>query len=68
MRFQATASSRSHQEILPVGGDPSGWSRHGLVEGMMQRGCEARSVHVVVCPVIPKPIFAWLEAADDRVI
>jgi hypothetical protein len=56
-----------HQKGLPVGGDPSGWSRHGLVEGMMLRGREARPFHVFVRPVVPKPILAWLEAADDRV-
>ncbi len=61
------SSSRSHQKLLPVGGDPSVWSRHGLVEGMMLRGCEARTFCVLVCPVVPKPVLAWLEAADDRV-
>jgi len=33
----------------------------------MLRGCEARPFHVFVCSVVPKPILAWLEAANDRV-
>ena len=66
-RSRPIASSRFHQEVLPVGRDPSGWSGHGLVEGVMLRRCEARPFHVFVCSVAPKPIFAWLEAADDRV-
>ena len=61
------AWSRSHQEVLPVGGDPSGRSRYGLVDGMMLRRCEARPLKVFVRSEVPKPIFAWLETADDRV-
>ena len=66
-RSRAIASPLFHQKILPVGGDPSSWPRHGLVEGMMLRGCEARPFHVLVCSVVPKPILAGLEAADDDV-
>jgi len=66
-RSRPIASSRFHQKVLPVGGNPSSGSRHGLVEGMMLRGCEVRPFHVFVCSVVPKPILAWLEAADDRV-
>ena len=57
----------SVQKVFPVGGDSSGWPRNGLVEGMVLRGCEVWSLHVLVGPVIPKPILPRLEAADDRV-
>jgi hypothetical protein len=57
----------SVQKVFPVGGDSSGWSWNGLVEGMVLSGCEVRSLHVLVGPVIPKPVFPRLEAADDRV-
>ena len=66
-QFRTRVTSRFHQELLPVGGDPSGWSRHGLVKGMMQRGCEARPLHIFVCSVVPKPILSWLEASNDGV-
>jgi hypothetical protein len=64
---EVSTSSLFHQQFLPVGGDPSSRPGHGLVEGMMFRGCEVRPLHVFVRLVIPKPILPWLEAADDRV-
>jgi len=33
----------------------------------MLRWCQARPFRIGICPVVPKPIFARLEAADDRV-
>jgi hypothetical protein len=56
-----------HQEILPVGGDPSSWSGHGLVERMVLRWGEMRPFCVLIALVVPKPILARLEAADDSV-
>ena len=61
------APLRVYQKVLPVGRDPSGWSGHGLVERMMLRRCQMRSFDIFVCLVIPKPILARLETADDRV-
>jgi len=66
-RPPAFASSLFHQEALPVGGDPARGTGHGLIEGMMLRWCQARSIHVLIGSVVPKPVLARLEAADDRV-
>jgi len=57
----------STQKTLPVGRNPAGWSRHRLVDRMVQWGREARSFDVLVRAVVPEPVFAWLEAADDGV-
>ena len=61
------ASALLDQEVLPVGGNPSGGAGHGLVDGMMVGRCEARPFQVFVGSVVPEPILARLEAGDDGV-
>ena len=58
----------STQEALPVGRNAAGWSRYGLVNRVVQRRGEARSFDVLVRAIVPEPVFAWLEAADNWVI
>jgi hypothetical protein len=55
----------STQKILPVGRNAAGWSRYRLVNRMVERRGEARSFDVFVRAIVPEPVFAWLEAADD---
>src|SRR5215469_18201069 len=56
------------QVTLPVPGDPAGRTGYRLIEGMMiGRGqVRARGVHPVL-RVAPEPVFARLEALDQRV-
>ena len=61
------AASRLHQLFLPIGRDPPGWSRHGLVQGVMLRRCEPGPFGVVVGPVVPEPLFPGLEATNNGV-
>jgi hypothetical protein len=58
---------RSVEVPLPVVGDEAGRTRDGLVERVMIRSDEGRSVIELVGGVTPEPVLAGLEAADDRV-
>jgi hypothetical protein len=58
----------STQKVLPISRDPTGRPGGRLIEGMMLRRCEARSLHEVVGLVAPEPILTRLETANDGMI
>jgi hypothetical protein len=51
---------------LPSGGYPTGWSRHGLVEGVMVRRRKEWALEVPVRFVVQEPVLAGLVALDHR--
>jgi hypothetical protein len=51
---------------LPVRRHSPGWSRRRLVERMMLWRGERRTVVVLLGPVVPEPVLARFEAADQR--
>lgn len=55
----------SVEVLLPVGRDPPGGTRRGLVERMVSRRGELRSLGVLLRRVIPEPVLARLVALDD---
>ena len=57
----------SMQVVLPVGWNAAGWAWYRLVNGVVQRRRGPRTFHVLVGAVVPEPILARLEAADNRV-
>ena len=58
----------SMKQSLPVSWHPTGRSRYGLVEWVIQRRSELRPVAELLALVVPEPVFARLEAPDDRVV
>jgi hypothetical protein len=56
------------QPRLPIAGDTPARSRHGLVQRMMRRRGERGPGHKLFASVVVEPIFARLEAGNDRVV
>jgi hypothetical protein len=55
------------QSVLPVGWNAAGWTWYRLVNGVVQWRRELGTLQVLVGAVVPEPILARLEAADERV-
>src|SRR6266542_218617 len=51
---------------LPIAGNATGWSGHWLVERMVVRRSQDRTIKVFLGRVIPEPVFAVLVGLDDR--
>ena len=55
------------QVPLPIAGYPATRARYWLIEGMMIGRCQGGAAFVhLVSPVVEKPLFARLEADNDR--
>ena len=52
------------QLLFPIGRDATGGSWHGLVQRVMSRGCQLRTVPELLGSVIPEPVLIRLEALD----
>ena len=52
---------------LPVGRDPIGWPGNGLVERVMVRRRQDRTLEVDFLDIVPEPVLAGLIALDDGV-
>jgi hypothetical protein len=63
-RLTALPCWSAMQSLGPVGGDDSGWSRYGLVLGVVRWRCKLRALGVVVGGEVPEPVFAQLETLD----
>jgi hypothetical protein len=64
----ATLVVASVQLPLPSCRHAAGWSRHGLVERVMQRRSEDRALDVLLSDVVPEPVLARLVAPHDRML
>ena len=53
------------QLLFPIRRDATGWPRHGLVQRVMSRGCELRTVPNLLGRVIPEPVLIRLVALDN---
>jgi hypothetical protein len=59
----------SVQLLLPFIGYAAGWSRHGLVAGVMpRRSQDGAVVDVFIGLVVPEPVLARLVALDNRML
>jgi hypothetical protein len=54
----------SVQVALPVSGHPAGRPGHGLVDGMVVRWSQSRTVDEILRRVVPEPVLARLVTAD----
>jgi len=50
---------------FPIGRDATGRSRHGLVQRVMSRGRQLRTVPELLGGVIPEPVLLRLVGLDD---
>jgi hypothetical protein len=64
-RWRGAAAAHSMQEILPIPGHQASRSRHGLIEGVMPRRGQNRTIEVLALRVVPEPVFVGLVALDD---
>jgi hypothetical protein len=62
-----TLTLKSVEVPLPVARHTAGRARHRLVERMVLGRCEARTFQGFFGEVVPEPVLAWLEAADNSV-
>lgn len=62
------AAGASVQATLPVGWHAAGWTRHRLVERVMERGSQLRALEVLVAHVVVEPLLTGLEAVDDGML
>ena len=51
----------------PVRRHPTGWTRHRLIEWVVQGRSQRWSVPELLSPVVPEPVLAGLEASDQGV-
>jgi hypothetical protein len=54
------------QPLLPVDRHPARWSRYRLVDRVMERRSQARTVEKPLGSVVPEPGLVRLETTDDR--
>src|SRR5436190_12156300 len=71
-RIKKTRASRdrlpaatSVQQSLPAWGDPAGGARHGLLQRVVPRRDQLRTLEKLLGRVVPEPILAGLEALGD---
>jgi hypothetical protein len=60
------ARSNSVELLLPALRNPAGRSGHGLVQRVMVRRREDRTLEILLGGVIPEPLLIGLERLDDR--
>ena len=57
----------SVQVSLPIRGHPTGWTRHGLADGVALGTCEWRTLVEIVRGIVPEPVLPRFEAPHQRV-
>ena len=68
LRLRTTGGRESVEQTPPVWGNAPGWTGHRLIRRMVMRRRQRGSLPELVGPVVPEPLLARFEAADDRML